>query len=271
MPPSQQHQKMRVLTKERLAGAFFLAAVFFLLTSLPASARIAYQFDWSVLWREPYGRWMLKGLGLTLQIGLISWLIALFLGIIIGALRTLPSKPLRLIGTVYVEVFRNIPLLVQLFFWFYAIPPLFGLWLTRMPNLGYYCAIFGLGIYTASRVAEHVRSGFFAVPAGQRFAGLSTGLTQFQLYRYVIIPYAIRIVIPPLTTEFLTIFKNSALAMTIGVLELTGMAYRIDARTWHGLESTTGAIVGYLIIGLIIITLGNWLESKVRIPGLVTR
>lgn len=239
--------------------------------SFSASAKMTYQFDWSVLWRSPYGYWMLQGFLLTLQLGILSWMIALSLGIVIGALRTLPWRPLRMIGTAYVEFFRNIPLLVQLFFWYYAVPPLVGPWLNRMHNLGYYTAIFGLGIYTASRVAEHVRSGLNTVPKGQRFAGLSTGLTQLQLYRYVVIPYAIRIMIPALTTEFLTIFKNSALAMTIGVLELTGMSYRINARTWHGLESTTGAIVGYLIIGLTIIGFMSWVEGKVRIRGLVRR
>jgi len=230
-----------------------------------------YVFDWSVLWREPYGHWMLQGILLTLQIGIISWIIALLLGILIGTMRTVRWKPLRLIGTAYVEFFRNIPLLVQLFFWYFAIPPLIGPWLNRLTNLNYYCAIFGLGIYTASRVAEHVRSGLNTVPPGQRFAALSFGLSYLQMYRYVIIPYAIRLMIPPLTTEFLTIFKNSAITMTIGVLETSGMAYQIDAYTFHGLEATTGAIVVYLIIGLTVIISMGWLERRLRIPGLIKR
>lgn len=256
-----------------LKRSFLLGIGLSLIVAVPALAqgRMAYKFDWSVLWRQPYGRWMLQGIMLTLQIGIMSWLIALFLGIIIGALRTVPWKPLRVIGTAYVELFRNIPLLVQLFFWFYAVPPLIGQWLNRLPNLGYYVSIFGLGIYTASRVAEHVRSGMNSAPPGQRFAGLSTGLSQLQLYRYVIIPYALRVMIPPLTTEFLTIFKNSSLAMTIGVLELSGMAYQIDAYTFHGLEATTGAIVVYLIIGLTVIAFMGWLETRLRIPGLIKR
>jgi len=262
---------MKGFAQRRFVLASLFAAWLSLIISMPASARMAYQFDWSVIWREPYGHWMLRGILLTLQIGIISWIIALFAGILIGTFRAFPWRPLRVVGTAYVEIFRNVPLLVQLFFWYYAIPPLVGQWLNRMHNLGYYCAIFGLGIYTASRVAEHVRSGLNTVPTGQRFAGLSTGLSQLQLYRHVIIPYAIRVMIPPLTTEFLTIFKNSALAMTIGVLELTGMADRINARTWHGLESTTGAIAGYLIIGLSIITLMSLVESKLRIPGLIKR
>jgi glutamate/aspartate transport system permease protein len=241
------------------------------LVSLPALAQARYKFDWSVLWKEPYGGWILQGIMLTLQIGIISWIIALFLGIIIGAFRTLPWKPLRAIGTAYVEFFRNIPLLVQLFFWFYAVPPLIGPWLNRLPGLEYYCGIFGLGIYTASRVAEHVRSGLNSVPKGQRFAALSTGLSYLQVYRHVIIPYAIRLMIPPLTTEFLTIFKNSAITMTIGVLETSGVAWQIETYTFRGLESTTAAIAVYLTIGLTIIFFMGWVESKLRIPGLVKR
>ena len=122
---------------------------------------LAYDFDWSVLWRHPYGMWLVKGLGLTIGIGIIAWIIALALGIAIGALRVTNSRILRFIGALYVETLRNIPLLVQMFFWFYAGPMLFGETLGRQINrisgLNVYVAIFGLGLYTASRVAEHMR------------------------------------------------------------------------------------------------------------------
>lgn len=232
---------------------------------------MVYQFDWSIIWTNPYFKWLVIGFIKTIEIGILSWIIALPLGIVIGALRSLPNKLGRVIGTVYVEFFRNIPLLVQLFFWFYVIPPLLGTWFSRSHNLEWYCAIFGLGIYTASRVAEHVRSGFSSVPIGQRFAALSTGLSQFQMFRYVIIPYGFRIMIPPLTTEFITIFKNSALAMTIGILELSGISWRINEYTFHGFEASTAAIIGYLIIGFIIIFSMGKVEKRLRVPGLVGR
>lgn len=260
---------VKPMAQKRLTRAFFIAIGLFFV--FPASAQLAYKFDWSVLWRPPYGRWMLQGILLTLQLGIISWIIALFLGVIIGAIRTFPWKPLRAIGTAYVEIFRNIPLMVQLFFWFYAVPPLISPALNRLPGLGYYCAIFGLGIYTASRVAEHVRSGLGSVPQGQRFAALSTGLSQLQMYRYVIIPYAIRVMIPPITTEFLTIFKNSSLAMTIGVLEVMGMTHQIGEYTFHYVEAFTGAIIVYLTIGLSVVGFMGWVESKLKIPGLIRR
>jgi glutamate/aspartate transport system permease protein len=236
---------------------------------------LAYTFDWGVLWRNPYGVWLLEGLWLTIQLGLLAWLIALVLGISIGTVRISRWRWLRVLGTAYVEIFRNIPFLVQLFFWYYAGPMLFGRSLAFRINaiigLNYYVAITGLGLYTASRVAEHVRAGFASIARDQYQAALSTGLTEVQMYRHVIIPYALRLIIPPLTTEFLTIFKNSSVAITIGVAETTFMSYRIASETFHGLETTTGAMVIYLILGLAVVKFMGILESRFRIPGLVGR
>ena len=236
---------------------------------------LAYKFDWGVLWRAPYGVWLLKGIWLTIQLGLLAWIIALALGVVIGTMRISHWPWVRRIGTSYVEVFRNIPFLVQLFFWFYAGPMLFGQALmfriNAISSLNYYVAIIGLGLYTASRVAEHVRAGFASIARDQYQAALSTGLTEIQMHRFVIIPYALRIIIPPLTTEFLTIFKNSSVAMTIGVAETTFMSYKIDSETFHGLEATTGAMVIYLLIGLAVVKLMGMIESRFRIAGLVGR
>jgi glutamate/aspartate transport system permease protein len=235
----------------------------------------AYDFDWGVLWRQPYGMWLLQGLWLTIKIGLMAWVIAFTLGIFIGTLRVTPWRWLRFISTAYTEIFRNIPFLVQLFFWYYAGPMIFGNTIGRQINqiigLNYYVAIFALGLYTASRVAEHMRAGFASISRDQYQAVLSTGMTQYQMYRYVIIPYALRIIMPPLTTEFLTIFKNSSVAMTIGVAELTFMSYRIDAETFHGLEATTGAMFIYLILGLTVVRIMTIIEKRFKIPGMVGR
>jgi len=236
---------------------------------------LAYKFDWGVLWRQPYGEWLLEGLWLTIQLGALAWVIALSLGILFGTLRSVRSWPLRFVGTLYVEVFRNVPFLVQLFFWFYAGPMLFGRTLqfkiNAVSGLNYWVAIFALGLYTASRVGEHVRAGFASIGQGQYEAVLSTGMTPLQMYRHVIIPHALRLIIPPLTTEFLTIFKNSAVAMTIGVAETTFMSYKIDEQTFHGLEATTGAMAIYLLLGMAVVKLMNLIETRFRIPGLITR
>jgi glutamate/aspartate transport system permease protein len=236
---------------------------------------LAYKFDWSVLWRQPYGDWMLHGIWLTLQLGFLAWIIALTLGIFIGSLRASPWRWLRFLSTAYVEVLRNIPFLVQLFFWYYAGPMLFGKTLqfkiNAISGLNYYVAIIALGLYTASRVAEHVRAGFASIGQGQYQAVLSTGMTHFQMYRYVIIPHALRLIIPPLTTEFLTIFKNSSIAMTISVAETTFASYKIDSDTFHGLEATTGAMLVYLVLGIIVVKIMGVIESRYKIPGLVSR
>jgi glutamate/aspartate transport system permease protein len=235
----------------------------------------SYKFDWGVLWRQPYGEWLLQGLWLTIQLGALAWVIALTLGILFGTFRSVRFWPLRVIGTIYVEVFRNIPFLVQLFFWFYAGPMLLGKTLqfkiNQISGLNYWVAIVALGLYTASRVGEHVRAGFASIGHGQYDAVLSTGMTRLQMYRYVMIPHALRLIMPPLTTEFLTIFKNSAVAMTIGVAETTFMSYKIDEQTFHGLEATTGAMAIYLVLGMTVVKLMDLIEARFRIPGLMTR
>jgi glutamate/aspartate transport system permease protein len=236
---------------------------------------LAYKFDWSVLWREPYGEWMLQGIWLTLQLGFLAWIIALSLGIFVGTMRAAPWKPLRLVSTIYVEIFRNVPFLVQLFFWFYAGPMIFGKTLqfkiNTISGLNYYAAMVGLGLYTASRVAEHVRAGFASIGQGQYQAALSTGLSHWQMYWHIMIPHALRLILPPLTTEFLTIFKNSSVAMTIGVAETTFMSYKIDSETFHGLEATTGAMFVYLVLGMVVVKTMSFIETKFRIHGLVGR
>lgn len=236
---------------------------------------LAYDFDWSVLWRQPYGIWLLKGTGLTIGMGLASWIIALSLGILVAVARVSSWRWIRILGTAYVEVFRNIPLLVQIFFWFFAAPMIFGETLSREINriagLNIYVAIVGIGMYTTSRVAEHVRAGFASINQEQYQAVLSTGMSQIQMYYHVIVPYALRLSIPQLTTEFLAVFKNTSIAMTIGVAEITFQSYQIDSETFHGLEATTGAMAIYLFVGLIVVKFMGLIESKCKIPGLIGR
>ena len=237
--------------------------------------KLAYEFDWSVLWRDPYGLMLIKGLGMTIFLGLAAWIIALAVGILVGTLRITKYRTLRYAGTAYVEFFRNIPLLVQMFFWFYAGPMLFGETMSRQINrldsLAIYVSILGLGLYTASRIGEHLRAGFASIGQDQYQAVLSTGMSQVQMYRHVIIPYALRLTIPPITSEFLTVFKNTSIVMTIGVAELTFQSYQIDAETFHGLEATTGAMFIYLVLGMSVVKLMSLVEKKYKIQGLVGR
>jgi glutamate/aspartate transport system permease protein len=192
-----------------------------------------YNWNWPILLKEPYFTWIVTGFGNTILIAVMAWAIAFPLGSAIGIARTTDNRALRLGGTVYVETFRNIPLLVQMFLWYFVVPELlpadWGRWIKRdMPYPQFLTAVICLGLYTASRVAEQVRSGIEAIPRGQRNAGLAMGLTSPQVYRYVLIPVAYRTIIPPLTSDFLGVFKNSSLALTIGVLELTSQARQIE-------------------------------------------
>jgi len=235
-----------------------------------------YSFDWSVLWRHPYGDLLLDGILTTLHLSLLAWMAAIVLGIVIGVFRVSPFRLARFAGSAYVQVFRNIPFLVQLFFWYFAAPLLLPKpaqeWLyDNVPNFSYLAGVIALGTYTASRVAEQLRSGLLSIPRDQYRAAHSTGLTTFQTYRYVIVPYALRIIMPPLTTEFLTCFKNSALTMTIGVMETTHTARYIESFTFHGIETTTAACLVYMCITLSVVLFMSLLEKKGRIQGMLYR
>ena len=234
----------------------------------------AYNWNWPILLKEPYFGWIVSGFGSTLLIALLAWAIAFPLGSVIGVLRTVENRWLRLVATIYVDIFRNIPLLVQMFLWYFVVPELlppdWGRWVKRdMPNPQFITAVVCLGLYTASRVAEQVRSGIQSIPKGQTYAGLAMGLTRPQVYRHVLLPMAYRIVIPPLTSEFLTIFKNSSVALTIGVLELTAQARQISEYTYRTFEAFTIATIVYVLITLAVTVAMRMLEQRVRVPGYI--
>ena len=233
-----------------------------------------YNWNWPILFKEPYYTWIVTGFGKTILIAILAWAIAFPLGSAIGIARTTDSGALRLGGTVYVEIFRNVPLLVQMFLWYFVVPELlpadWGRWVKRdMPYPQFLTAVICLGLYTASRVGEQVRSGIEAIPRGQRNAGLAMGLTSLQVYRYVLIPVAYRTIIPPLTSDFLGVFKNSSLALTIGVLELTSQARQIEEYTFAAFEAFTVATVLYCTVTGIVIVAMRMLERRTRIAGTI--
>ena len=234
-----------------------------------------YNWDWGVIFREPYLEWILSGIGWTMSVSIVAWILAFSLGSIIGILRTTNNRILRAIATVYVEIFRNIPLIVQMFLWYFVFPELLpndsGMWVKReMPMPEFTTAAVCLGLYTASRVAEQVRSGIQSIGQGQNNAGLATGLTTAQVYRYILLPVGYRIMIPPLTSEFLTIFKNSSVALTIGVLEITAQARQIEEYTFQGFEAFTTATVLYILVTSIVMILMRVVEGRVSIPGMIS-
>lgn len=245
---------------------------------------LQYQFRWSVLWESPYGYWLLQGLKNTIVLSLIAWVIALALGIALGILRTAPWRLPRAAATAYVEFFRNTPLLVQLFFWYFAVPQILPAGplrdaLNRLNldtplltiNYEFLATLVGLGVYTSARVGETIRSGIQSIPRQQAEAALSSGLSLGQVYRYVLIPIGLRIVIPPMTTEFLTIFKNSSLGVTIGFAEITFQTQQVNSYTFKGLEAVTAATLIYLAISLTIAACMSRMEGRYAIPGLIAR
>ena len=234
-----------------------------------------------------YLEWLLSGLLWTVIVSSCAWVIAFVLGSILGVIRTTPMKIPRFLATVYVEIFRNIPLLVQMFLWYFVMPELlpesWGTYLkTEYPNLitlpfaqfslwEFTAAVLCLGMYTASRVAEQVRAGIESLPKGQTNAGLAMGFTLPQVYRYVTLPMAYRLIIPPMTSEFLTIFKNSSTALTIGVIELTAQSRQISEYTFKTFEAFTAATLIYIVITLTVIFMMRMLENSLRVPGYVSQ
>ncbi len=240
-----------------------------------------YNWQWSIYLQpaaDGSGTWLnylLVGLLWSLATALSAWVIALSIGSIVGTLRTTPMKWVVRLGNAYVEIFRNVPLLVQMFLWFFVIPELLpkglGDAIKQMPPPwgSYVPAVLCLGLYTSVRVAEQVRAGIQSLPRGQGMAGTAIGLTLPQTYRYVLLPMAFRIVMPPLTSEFLNIIKNSSVALTIGLLELTGRTRAMQEFSFKVFEAFSAATLIYLITNLVIVLLMRVLEKKLRVPGFI--
>ena len=238
-----------------------------------------YNWNWSIFFEtspdgvHTYLETLLLGTGWTLMTALAAWCLALLLGSLVGVVRTMPYPwPVRL-GQAYVELFRNIPLLVQMFLWYFVLPELLpaaaGDWLKQLPDASFYTAVIALGFYTSARVAEQVRAGILSLARGQRFAALALGLTLPQAYLYVLLPMAYRIILPPLTSEFLNVIKNSAVALTIGLMELTARARAMQEMSFQVFEAFTAATVIYILINIAVTFAMRWVERRAAVPGLI--
>jgi len=241
---------------------------------------VNYNWNWHIF-LEPnptgagtYFDMLLSGLKVTIVTSLSAWVIALIFGTIVGILRTLPSKAATWLGFAYVEFFRNMPLLVQLFLWFFVLPellpPTMGLWMKQMPNAPFYTAAVGIGLFMSARVAVQLAAGVGSLPRGQKMAATALGLTTIQAYRYVLLPIAFRIILPPLTSEFLNTVKNSAVAITIGLIELTGAARAMQEFSFQVFEAFSAATLMYLVINVVVVIGMRLLERAVAIPGYIT-
>lgn len=213
-----------------------------------------------------YLNWLLSAWGWTVSVSALALLVALVAGSLVGILRTTPDRRLVLFGDAWTELFRNIPLLVQIFLWYHVlpalVPPLKGL-------PGFVLVVFALGFFTSARISEQVRAGIQSLPRGQRHAGLAIGLTLPQTYRYVLLPMAFRIVVPPLTSEAMNIIKNSSVAFAVSIAELTLFALQAGEETARNIEMYLAATALYFVSAFAVNRVMLAVEARVRVPGMI--
>ncbi|HEX8013400.1 MAG TPA: amino acid ABC transporter permease [Casimicrobiaceae bacterium] len=239
-----------------------------------------YNWNWGVFFQElpgggeQYWQLIVSGVGWTLAVSAASWIIALALGSVIGTIRTTASPWLVRAGNAWVELFRNIPLLVQMFLWYFVIPefiPPLKSWIvqTDPANAQFIAAVVCLGLFTSARIAEQVRAGIQSLPRGQRLAGMAIGLTAPQVYRFVLLPMGFRIIIPPLTSETMNLIKNSSVALTIGLAELTYRARELGEYTFNFFEAFTAATLIYIVIAFSANRVMAVVERRTAVPGYI--
>ena len=229
-------------------------------------------WDWQVFLNDDgsgrtYLQWMFDAWGWTLAVAGCSWVLAVSIGALVGTLRTLQGNPwLVRLANVWVEFFRNIPLLVQVFLWYFVVPKMFPAF-QQVP--GFILVVFALGFFTSARIAEQVRAGIQALPQGQRYAGLALGFTTAQTYRYVILPMALRIILPPLTSESMNLLKNSSVAFAVSIAELTMFAMQAQEETSRGVEVYLAVTALYAVSAFAVNRVFALIEKKTQIPGFI--
>jgi len=229
-------------------------------------------WDWKVFLNDDgsgrtYLEWMFDAWSWTLAVAGASWVVAMVVGVLFGTLRTLPNSPwLVRLANVWVELFRNIPLLVQIFIWYFVVPKIFPA-MKELPS--FVLVVFALGFFTSARIAEQVRAGVQSLPRGQRYAGMAMGFTTAQTYRYVILPMAFRIIVPPLTSESMNVLKNSSVAFAVSIAELTMFAMQAQEETSRGIEIYLAVTAAYAVSAFAVNRVFAFIEKKVQIPGYI--
>ncbi|NQW81222.1 MAG: amino acid ABC transporter permease [Polaromonas sp.] len=229
-------------------------------------------WDWQVFLNDDgsgrtYLQWMFNAWGWTLAVAACSWVVAMVVGSFVGTLRTLTNSPwVSRLANVWVELFRNIPLLVQIFLWYFVVPKIFPV-MQQVPS--FWLVVFALGFFTSARIAEQVRAGVQALPRGQRDAGMAMGLTTAQTYRYVLLPMAFRIILPPLTSESMNVLKNSSVAFAVSIAELTMFAMQAQEETSRGIEVYLAVTFLYAISAFAVNRAMAFVERRVQIPGYI--
>ncbi len=238
-----------------------------------------FNLDWTIFFQDSpggdrYVDLLISGIWWTLGVSFAAWIIAMVVGSLVGTIRTTQSPWLVRLGNAWVELFRNVPLLVQMFLWYFVIPefvPPLKRWVVQADpaHAQFLSAVLCLGLFTSARIAEQVRAGIQSLSRGQRNAGMAVGLTQPQVYRYVLLPMAFRIIIPPLTSETMNLIKNSSIALTIGLAELTFRSREMGEYTFHFFEAFSAATVIYIAIAMAANRVMAVIERRVSVPGFI--
>jgi glutamate/aspartate transport system permease protein len=196
-----------------------------------------------------------------------AWVVAMVAGVLMGTLRTLPNSPgWSRFANAWVELFRNIPVLVQIFIWYFVLPKAFPV-MQQVP--GFLLVVLGLGFFTSARIAEQVRAGIQALPRGQSYAAMAMGFTTWQSYRYVLLPMAFRIIWPPLTSESMNLLKNSSVAFAVSIAELTMYAMQVQEETSRGIEVYLAVTALYAASAFAVNRVMAFVEKRIQVPGFV--
>ncbi|MBV8271862.1 MAG: amino acid ABC transporter permease [Cupriavidus sp.] len=222
-------------------------------------------FNLSMLLSGQYHEWLVSGFVMSVKLSVLAFAISLPLAIVIALLRLAPVAPLRAIGQAYVEAIRNVPLLAHMLFWYFGAPQLlpFALksWLYEH-NYEAVSALIALVLYTVAYMAEDIRSGIRSIPKEQLEASRALGFSFLASMRLVVLPQSLRVTVPPLVNQTLNLWKNSSIAMVIGVAELMYQAQQVESATFRGFESFAFATLAYLTISMSITLFSLWYQHR---------
>ncbi len=207
---------------------------------------------------------------LTLELTVASWLLAMMLGTLLATLRMSGKRSAKAVVSAFVAYHRNVPMLVQIMMWYFALPSLLPddaqMWINQF-NGEFLYSVIAIGLCMAAYVSEDIRSGLRAIPHGQFEASRALGLSYIGSMRFVILPQAMRIAVPPLINHTVLLFKNTSLAMAIGVAELTYATRQLENYTFRTFEAYLIASLGYLALSLALMGAGALLSRHYKIPG----
>jgi polar amino acid transport system permease protein len=229
---------------------------------------MGYIFDLRGVLSGQYLDWFLIGLATTLALTCAAWCLAMTMGVVLTLIRMIPFRPFEWVVALYVEYHRNVPLLVQIFVWYFGVPSLLPRPARQWINIHhgeFLLATVALGLAAAAYIAEDIRSGIRSIPKAQNEAARSIGFGYLGAMGYVVLPQAIRIAVPPLINQTLLLFKNTSLAMAIGVGELTYRTREVESYTFKTFEAFAVATVIYLTISFGIMACGAYAGRRLKL------